>query len=162
MIAIRQEVNSFDIVVHALEFEKASYNLLVFSCFIFEPAHDKTRTMNCAPSEHSNQPGHPPRLIGVLRFALNGQLKIIIIWNVQNFFCYTALTISGGSFLSAVKCVLSQNWFQKYTRYPPTPPPHHTHTATSNFVGYCLLGRSARILISVVRYLDSIIPLCLL
>ena len=26
----------------------------------FEPPHDKTSKMTCAPSEHSNQPGHPP------------------------------------------------------------------------------------------------------
>ena len=33
--------------------------------FIFEPAHDKTNKMTCAPSEDSNQPGHPPSLIRV-------------------------------------------------------------------------------------------------
>ena len=31
----------------------------------FEPAHDKTYKVACAPSEDSDQPGHPPRLIGV-------------------------------------------------------------------------------------------------
>ena len=35
----------------------ASYNHL------FEPPHDKTNKMTCAPNEDSDQPGHPPSLI---------------------------------------------------------------------------------------------------
>ena len=31
----------------------------------FEPAHDKTNKMACAPSQDSDQPGHPPSLIRV-------------------------------------------------------------------------------------------------
>ena len=31
----------------------------------FEPPHDKTNKMACAPNEDSDQPGHPPRLISV-------------------------------------------------------------------------------------------------
>ena len=36
-------------------------------CFntAFEPPHDKTNKMVCAPSEDSDQPGHPPSLIRV-------------------------------------------------------------------------------------------------
>ena len=34
-----------------------------------EPPHDKTNKMTCAPSEDSDQPGHPPSLIRV--FALH-------------------------------------------------------------------------------------------
>ena len=30
-----------------------------------EPPHDKTNKMACAPSEDSDQPGHPPSLIRV-------------------------------------------------------------------------------------------------
>ena len=30
---------------------------------IFEPPHDKTNKIAYAPSEDSDQPGHPPRLI---------------------------------------------------------------------------------------------------
>ena len=30
-----------------------------------EPPHDKTNKMACAPSEDSDQPGHPPRLISL-------------------------------------------------------------------------------------------------
>ena len=32
---------------------------------ITEPPHDKTNNMACAPSQDSDQPGHPPRLIRV-------------------------------------------------------------------------------------------------
>ena len=32
---------------------------------IFEPPRDKTNIMTCAPSEDSDQPGHPPSLIRV-------------------------------------------------------------------------------------------------
>ena len=32
---------------------------------IFEPPHDKTNKMACAPSEDSDQPGHPPSLIRI-------------------------------------------------------------------------------------------------
>ena len=33
--------------------------------FVFEPPHDETKKMACAPSEYSDQPGHPPSLIRV-------------------------------------------------------------------------------------------------
>ena len=36
-----------------------------------EPAHVKTYKMACAPSEDSNQPGHPPSLISLCR-VFNG------------------------------------------------------------------------------------------
>ena len=32
----------------------------------YEPPHDKTNKLACAPSKDSDQPGHPPSLIGVL------------------------------------------------------------------------------------------------
>ena len=32
---------------------------------VFEPRHEKTNKMACAPSEDSDQPGHPPSLINV-------------------------------------------------------------------------------------------------
>ena len=40
-------------------------NLISSSCYIHEPAHDKTNKMACALSEDSDQPGHPPSLIRV-------------------------------------------------------------------------------------------------
>ena len=38
----------------------------------FEPHRDKTNKLACAPSEDSDQPGHPPSLLKSLRCALNG------------------------------------------------------------------------------------------
>ena len=38
---------------------------LRFLSFITEPPHDKTNEMACAPSEDSDQPGHPPSRIRV-------------------------------------------------------------------------------------------------
>ena len=38
---------------------------ILISTRTFEPPHDKTNKMACAPSENSNQPGHPPSLIRV-------------------------------------------------------------------------------------------------
>ena len=40
-------------------------SLLYVHLFIFELPHDKTNKMACAPSENSDQPGHPPSLIRV-------------------------------------------------------------------------------------------------
>ena len=37
----------------------------MFQTSLFEPPHDKTNTMACAPSEDSDQPGHPPSLTRV-------------------------------------------------------------------------------------------------
>ena len=35
-----------------------------------EPQHDKTNKMTCAPSEDSDQAGHPPRLIRVFSIPM--------------------------------------------------------------------------------------------
>ena len=40
-------------------------NVLVSNIRTFEPPHDKTNKMACAPSEDSDQPGHLPSLIRV-------------------------------------------------------------------------------------------------
>ena len=54
---------------------------------LFEPPHDKTNKMACAPSEDSDQPGHPPSLIRVfavcmkkawvLSYPLSAQRRLI-------------------------------------------------------------------------------------
>ena len=41
-----------------------------------EPQHDKTNKMTCAPSEESDQPGHPPSLIRIFTVSMK---KIWII-----------------------------------------------------------------------------------
>ena len=53
---------------------------------LYESAHDKTNKMPCAPSEDSDQPGHPPSLIrvftvrmkiaSVLSYSLSGQRRL--------------------------------------------------------------------------------------
>ena len=62
-----------------------------FVFFVFlqsvEPPHDKTNKMACAPSEDSDQPGHPPSLIRifavrmkkpwVLSYPLSAQRRLI-------------------------------------------------------------------------------------
>ena len=58
---------------------------------IIEPKHDKTNKMTCAPSEDSNQPGHPPSLIRV--FAL---CAFWVAARTQPFFMRTAKTDQTG------------------------------------------------------------------
>ena len=42
-----------------------SFGLDIVSETSYEPPHDKTNKMICAPSDDSDQPGHPPSLIRV-------------------------------------------------------------------------------------------------
>ena len=42
----------------------------------FEPAHGKTYKMACAPSEDSDQPGHPPSLIRI--FAVQMKKALVL------------------------------------------------------------------------------------
>ena len=53
----------------------------------FEPPRDKTNKMICAPSEDSDQPGHPPSLISlrmkkawVLSYPLSAQRRLWSDW----------------------------------------------------------------------------------
>ena len=56
----------------------------------YEPPRDKTNKMTCAPSEDSDQPGHPPSLIRVfavhmkkawvLRYLLRAQRRLCSDW----------------------------------------------------------------------------------
>ena len=41
----------------------------------FEPQHDKTNKMTCAPSEDLDQPGHPPDLIRVFAVRFIGSRR---------------------------------------------------------------------------------------
>ena len=52
---------------------KAALNylfVLALNASLFEPPHDKTNKMACAPSEDSDQHGHPPSLIRVFTFCM--------------------------------------------------------------------------------------------
>ena len=56
-------------------FSKLKQHLLL--CFseqvvLFEPEHDKTHNLTCAPSEVSDQPGHPPSLISIFTMCFMG------------------------------------------------------------------------------------------
>ena len=45
---------------------------IVFRKITFEPSHDKTNEITCAPSEDSDQPGRPPSLIRVFAVGSMG------------------------------------------------------------------------------------------
>ena len=49
-----------------LKFEKCGFTIQSSKRCTYEPPHDKTSKKNFAPSEDSDQPGHPPSLIRVL------------------------------------------------------------------------------------------------
>ena len=49
-----------------------SLNQVIFRWDTYEPHRDKTNKMACAQSEDSDQPGHPPSLIGVFAVRLRG------------------------------------------------------------------------------------------
>ena len=52
--------------------EKTETVSMFSKCFLSmlnEPPHDKTNKMACAPSEDSDQPGHPPSLIRIFAVA---------------------------------------------------------------------------------------------
>ena len=48
-----------------------------------EPPHDKTNKMTCAPSEDSDQPGHPPSLIRVFAVCMKKALVLIYPLSAQ-------------------------------------------------------------------------------
>ena len=66
------------------------YSTLFLKTCRNEPPHDKTNTMNFAPSEDSDQPGHSPSLIRVfavrmkiawvLSYPLNAQRRLSSDW----------------------------------------------------------------------------------
>ena len=100
--------------------------------FVYEPPHDKTNKMACAPSEDSDQPGHPPSLIRVfavhikkawvLSYPLSTQRRLwsdwadaqahlSLRWAQSNFVgfvmswlisCHTASSIVNKSFLMCI------------------------------------------------------------
>ena len=73
----------------------------VYGCDTFEPPYDKTNKMACAPSEDSDQTGHPPNLIRVFAvrmkkhwvpsYPLSAQRRLWSDW-AESFcwFCHVA------------------------------------------------------------------------
>ena len=63
-----------------------------------EPHHDKTKKVACAPSEDSDQPGHPPSLIRVfavrvkkawvLSYPLSAQRRLWSVWSSRLFWVF--------------------------------------------------------------------------
>ena len=49
----------------------------------FEPPHDKTNKVACAPSEDSDQPGHPPSLIRVFAVRMKKAWVLSYPWSAQ-------------------------------------------------------------------------------
>ena len=49
----------------------------------FEPPRDKTNKMACAPSEDSDQPGHPPSLIRVFAVRMKKPWVLSYSWSAQ-------------------------------------------------------------------------------
>ena len=51
---------------------------------VYELPHDKTNNNECAPSEHLDQPGHPPSPISlrswVLSYPVSAQLRLGSDW----------------------------------------------------------------------------------
>ena len=64
--------------------------MIVGIVYSYEPPHDKTNKVACAPSEYSDQPGHPPSLISVfavrmkkawiLSYPLSAQRRLWSDW----------------------------------------------------------------------------------
>ena len=52
-----------------------SQSMNFFWPLTFEPPHDKTNKVACAPSQDSDQPGHPPSLIRVLAVHFMDSLR---------------------------------------------------------------------------------------
>ena len=69
-----------------------------------EPRHDKTNKMICAPSEDSDQPGHPPSLIRVSAVRLKQNWVLSYPLSAQRRLC---------SHSADAKADLSLRWTQK-------------------------------------------------
>ena len=72
----------------------------------FEPSHDKTNTMTYAPSEGSDQPGHPPSLVRVFG------VRSLVSWGPNVSSCRQRRLIRLGGSESSLGAFLSKraNW----------------------------------------------------
>ena len=62
--------NYCDISIHNRVLLRVHFVTSVSNSFINEPPLDKTNKMICAPNEDTDQPGHPPSLIGVFAIRM--------------------------------------------------------------------------------------------
>ena len=61
--------------------------LLQHDISCYEPSHDKTNKMACAPSEDSDQPGHLPSLIRVFAIRMKKALALSYPLSAQRRLC---------------------------------------------------------------------------
>ena len=54
-----------------------------FNGTVYEPPHDKTNKITCAPSEDFDQPGHPPSLIIVFAVRMKKAWVLGYLYNAQ-------------------------------------------------------------------------------
>ena len=62
--------------------EAACRTFLLHGLLLYEPLYDQTNKMTSAPSEDSDQPGHPPSLISLRcsqEETLDPQLSIVMV-----------------------------------------------------------------------------------
>ena len=52
-------------------FSKDNRSIYISLQSLYEPSRDKTKKVACAPSENSDQPGHPPSVIRVFAVRMN-------------------------------------------------------------------------------------------
>ena len=81
---------SVENTLHFIVCSQSFIEIISANKIIYEPPHDKTNKMACAPSEDSDQPGHPPRLIRVfvvrlkeawvLSYPLSAQRRLWSDW----------------------------------------------------------------------------------
>ena len=74
-IKCAQNLPISEVIVVRMHFFESLLRLASFYTYFkqveeFEPHRDKTNKMACAPSEDSDQPGHPPSLIRVFAMCL--------------------------------------------------------------------------------------------
>ena len=56
----------------SLNWSQTLKTCFLLTWLVYGPPHDKTNKMTCAPSEDSDQPGHPPSLIRVFAVRSKG------------------------------------------------------------------------------------------
>ena len=75
--------------IHYQQISNSLWQLSFLVCFHsfshrkFEPPHDKTNKMACAPNEDSDQPGHPPSLIRVFAIRMKKAWVLSYLFNAQ-------------------------------------------------------------------------------
>ena len=67
------------------ETSKTVQSLQNITFSIIDPMHDKTNKLTCAPSEDSDEPGHPPSLIRVFAVCMKKRWVLFIRFTASAF-----------------------------------------------------------------------------